>query len=419
MKSVATLGFRIALAGLCVFISWRSIRLAAADLASAPDTAVSLARAIEIEPDSADFVARAALLRADSGDPSPDVDRELEHALQLNPVNAEVMIAIGLRREFEGRTAEAAKWLERAADIDHAFRASWAWAGFCSRNGRPDETWAMLKRMLSLEPLGYDPQPVFDLAWRSTPNSARILAIVPQTGPRSVQYLNYLMGTKRLDAAVEAWPQALNSLDPSTPVDAAALAGFPQELIAGGRLKEAVRSWNQLVERHILQSGKVNPEEGVWIADPSFNFTAPAASPGFGWRPTPVPGAFVGPVPSMMRLEFDGNEPESVALFSALAPVVPGKTYRLTWKYDASRLKLPTDGGFAFTLKAGSAAPLPCGPALARPESGSCMFTVTASGQDPQEYTPVQIGFGYARALGTVRARGELRFTEVRLEFGS
>jgi tetratricopeptide (TPR) repeat protein len=419
MKVIAALLFRAGLVAICVFISWRSIRLAVADSIGAPGTSVSLARAIAIEPENADLVARAALVRSDSGDGSRNVDRDLERALRLNPRNSEVLIALGLRREFEGNLAEAGRYLQRAAEVDHTFRASWVRADFSARNNRPDEFWRMARRCLSLEPLGYDPEPVFDLAWRvardsNNVNSKKILDLLPRTGPRAVQYLRYLIATNRLDAAIEAWPPALNSLDASSPLDAPALTEFTDLLVRNDRLSAAVRAWNQLVDRGMIQSGHLNPDSGVSVADPAFGY--PLVQGPFGWNVTQQPGAFASAVPSMLRFEFDGNEPEAVQLLSTMAPVVGGRAYRLVWKYDSSRLASPKDAGFAFVLAKKNGDLLArCQPMLALPDTGSCQFTVPAA----RDYTAIRIELHYGRALGTVRIKGELRVTEIRLEFAS
>lgn len=416
MKSTLSLVVRILALAVCVVISWRSVRLAMADMASAPATAVSFARAAEIEPGYPEFSAKAALMRADSGDNSPDVDRALLHALELNPRNAEVLIALGNRREFEGKTEEAAKYMRQAAEVDHAFRASWNWASFSYRNGHPEEVWRMAKRCLELEPLGYDPEPVFDLLWRVSDDAQKIQELIPATGPRAVQYLNYLAATNKLDAAMAAWPKALNSVDPSSPLDPAVMQGFVTTLAQAGRMNDSVSVWNQLVDRKLIDSGPLKPQEAVSIADPRFAF--PAAKGIFSWAVTGAAGAFAGVVPGAMRVEFDGNEPEALAVFSTATPLIGGGKYRLAWKYDSSRLALPRDTGFVFAIvHPNGDAIAQCEAAFRTPDAGECAFTAPAGKKD--ELTAARVELRYARALGTVRAKGELRFTDIHLEFGS
>jgi tetratricopeptide (TPR) repeat protein len=425
MKQIASLLFRAGLVAVCVFIFWQTIRAARADLASAPDTVVSLTRAVAIQPENADLVARAALLRSDSGDPLPTVDQDLIQALRLNPLNSELMIALGLRREFEGKTTEAGMYLAHAAEVDHAFRASWTYASFSYRMGQFDQFWAMAERCLHLEPLTYDPAPVFDLAWRvitesksgdSKPSgdSKKILALLPRDGPRPVQYLNFLEQTNRAEAAIEAWPAALNSIDPSVPLDAAAVISFPDFLIAGDQVAGAVKVWNQLVDRGLIHSGHLAPDNGVSIADPTFTY--PMLEKSFGWTVTHAPGAFASSLPAMMQFELDGNEPPGVTLLSALAPLAPGKSYRLVWKADSSRLSSPQDPGFYFDIAHSPDDVISvCLPALEKGGNGSCEFTIPP--QQEAGYDAAHIELRYARALGTVRPKGILRLSEVRLEF--
>lgn len=425
MKPFVAIAVRVGLVAICILVSWRAIRLATADAISAPYTVASMERAVALEPDNAELVARAALLRSGGGDPSAEVDRELEHALRLNPLNSEALISLGERREFEGNIEAARKYFERAAEVDHAFRASWAMASFASRNNLPDEFWKMAERCLRLEPLVYDPEPVFDLAWQMSSDARKIKALVPQTGGRSMQYLAYLMGTERTEAAEDAWPAALHALDASTERFLPTLLEFPAFLLSQGRVSPAVKVWNDLVGRNLIHSSPLKPAEGIAIADPTFS--NPLDTKPFGWKETGYAGAFISEAQSMLRMEFDGNEPESLELLSVLAPVVRGKSYRLVWKHDSSRLRSPEDAGFGFVVslpREGGAMEIisHCGPVLAGKDAGSCSFQVPTDparrGEEPQ-MAAARIQLNYVRAPGTVRIRGELRLTEVHVEFGS
>jgi hypothetical protein len=118
-----------------------------------------------------------------------------------------------------------------------------------------------------------------------------------------------------------------------------------------------------------------------------------------------------------MSIEFDGNEPEPVSVMTTLAPVVPGRSYRLTFKVDPSRLTNQQDAGFTLRI---SERPKPNTPdkTLAEcpllpvsGESATCAVTI------PKDLDVLQIELIYKRAPGTVRAKGILRIQHAALEF--
>jgi len=280
------------------------------------------------------------------------------------------------------------------------------------RTGQPDKFWPLAKHCLSLDPLSFDPQPVFDLAWRVTDDPRKIRTILPRTGPRLIAYLYYLMRTNRADAAAELWPEALDIFDPAKAGDVGIGLDYCDFMVRNNRMPNAVRAWNQLVERNIIVSGRLDPATGVSIADPDFTF--PPLKGVFGWRPAAADGVFVTSGASALRFELDGNEPEAWTLLSTTAAVLPRRTYRLRWKDDASLLSSPQDPGFEVSVlqQPGNAVTV-CPPLLKTAEEGTCSFT---SGPDIQR---TDIELKYARASGTTRPRGTLVLSGIKLEFGS
>jgi tetratricopeptide (TPR) repeat protein len=413
MKGFAKLLFRMVMVAVCCFATWMSIRHARAEFAAAGWTrAADLEHALRIEPENVELVAMNALLKGDSDDPSPAIDGELLRAAQLDPFNSQLLIALGLRAESRGDTAQARSYLARATQIDHSFTPAWALASFSVRNGEPDKFWPMAKRCLSLEPLLFDPRPVFDLAWRVSDDPKKIRGMLPQTGPRLIDYFSYLMNTNRIDPAAAIWPEAMYAFDPSRQTDVGLALEYCSLMAENNRVSNAVRAWNQLVDRHLIRSGRLDPATGASIADPDFSF--PPVKGLFGWQVTGADGVFVTSGPSALRMEMDGNEPEALTLLSTAAAVLPHKAYRLEWKYDSSQLSSPHDRGFEIRIlqQPGNAA-TPCEPFLKAGEGGTCSFT---TGPDIQR---VGIELRYARASGTTRSRGTLVISSVRLGFGS
>ncbi len=408
MGKLATL-LRAFVVMVCCVATWISVRHARADYAGSPGSATALERGLQIEPENIELAVWDALLMSYKDDPSPEVDKQLLHALRMNPMSSEVLIALGLRAERQGDNAQAERYLLQATEVDHTFKPASAFANFCVRSGQPDKFWPMARRCLNLDPLNLDPRPIFDLAWNLTDDAAKIQAILPPGGPRWIDYLGYLMDTKRPDAAATVWPRALAAFDASRPGNVEALARYCGFMAESQKTASAVRAWNQLVDHQIIQSGLLDPAAGLSVADPNFSF--PGGTGLFSWQVNKAEGLFVNGGASAVRIELDGNEPEPLTLLSTTAAVLPGRAYRLVWNYDASQLGLPRDQGFDIRIVQQPGNLLSqCQPFLSVAETGACSFT---SG----EHSQVRIELVYKRALGTTRARGMLMISNIHLEF--
>lgn len=417
------------LIALCGFAAWRSIRIAVADWVASANTPEALERAIGFAPDRIELLARAALYRNDSGNPSSDVDEDLQRAARLNPLNSSVLMTLGLRKEFRGNNAQAEDYLVRAAEIDHQFKPAWTLANYYFRANQPERSWPMIQRVLDLDPLDFNPTPVFDLCWKQSSDARKILSLIPERGQRPVQYLQFLMNTHRVDAALDALPKALAVADSATRVDVATLTGFVDFLAGADRVGEGVTVWNQLVDRGIIHSGRLYPAKGISIADPEFRYLASSNSPDmpntFGWRLEEIPGVFTSGFSGSLRLEINGDEPQSFQILSTFAPVVSGAHYRLRWKSDGSALNSQQDPGFGFQLvqqqirQQTSSVVTQC-PPLLTVGNPSCDFVALADTKladgGSGRIGKVGIYLRYTRAQGTTRVSGVLQLSEVRLE---
>lgn len=400
------------LAAVCVFLTYRSAHIALADLRAQHDGLDGVDAAIRMEPGDSVLLAREALFRNDNDELSTVLDQKLQHAAELDPLNAELPMALGLREEFRGHLAEAERYLVHAADIDHTFRPAWTLANFYSRSDQPDRSWPMIRRVLNLNPLGLDPTPIFDLCWNLTSDPKKILELIPSGGVIPLQYLYYLMNHKHTDAAIEVWPRVLDATTTPDTGFVNVMTAFVDSVIQAHRISDAVRLWNQLVDRKVIESGKLDPAAGDSIADPNFGF--PLIESGFGWRVTHDPKVSVVKSFSSLRFEFDGNEPESSILLTTFAPIAPVKAYRMTWKTDASRLSSRQDPGFVLQVIQQPGNVVTECPALSHSgESGACTFT-----SGPGAGT-AQINLVYRRALGTTLVQGTFQIDNLNLGFGS
>ena len=373
MKTVWSWIVRALVVLVCAFLTARSARMAVSDLRAQRNGMQGLESAIALEPGDSVLQARAALLKSNSGDMSQAVDQQLLHASELDPLNSDLPMALGIRDEFRGNTLEAERDLVHAAAIDRTFKPAWSLANFYFRIGRPEKAWPMIQRALNLNPLGFDPTPVFDLCWNESGDSKKILGLIPGHGTMPLQYLYYLMYRRRTQAAIEFWPRALEVAGPPDQGLIGLTVGFVELLEQANRMPDAVRVWNQIVDRRIVESGRLNPEAGVSVADPDFRF--PPIERAFGWRVANEAGVSVAQAPSALRFEFDGNEPESSVLLTTVAPLVPSRAYRLIWKTDSSRLHLTRDPGFALQIvQQPGGIVTACQPLLQQGDSGACQL---------------------------------------------
>lgn len=418
-SAVFSLVLRLALIGACGFATWSAIRTARADWAASAGTLRGYEQALRIAPSDPDLLARAAVFRSDNDDAAASLDGDLRRAAQLNPVNSAVLMTLGLREELRGERGKAEEDLVRAAEVDHQFKPAWTLANFYFRANQPEKSWAMLRQTLQLDPLGFDPTPVFQLCWREAAqegtndsaavasDAAKIADVIPP-GAISIQYLAFLMRTHRTEAALAAWPRTLAAPEAA---QSPALSGFPDFLAAAGRVPEAVKAWNELVERGIIHSGHLDPARGVSIANPDFRY--PLEPRVFGWRLMDVPGVFASVAAGSLDLEISGDEAMAFQLLATNAPLRPATRYRLVWKADASSLNSPRDPGFAFQIAEQGKAATSCPPLLST-SPPACEFST--QGSNHGDTVLAAINLGYTRAQGTVRVSGTMHLLSVRLE---
>ena len=324
---------RVLVAAVCILCAWQSIRFARIDRLANNGNLGDLQQAIRMDPENPSLVARAALLRSESGDDSPEVNTALRRALVMNPRNSQVLIALGLREEFRGDSGGAERDLMRAVSVDRQFTPAWSLASFYFRADQPAKFWPVVQGVLSLDPLVVDLRPLFDLCWRETDNPEKVLSIIPRRPSIIFPYLQFLIESQRVNAAVKLVPTALSVARPTVPADRDELLALVDLLLQQKRGPDAAQVWNQLIDRDLVQSGRIQPDKGMSLADPEFQY--PGVTQGFAWRAESPPGTSAR-IDRYARFEFDGNQPERSRLLSTVAAVVPGRTYRMLWKIDSA-----------------------------------------------------------------------------------
>jgi tetratricopeptide (TPR) repeat protein len=405
LKTAAAVAVRGLVIAACALAMWRSVQFAMADWTASANSVAALAKAVDKSPDDARLLSRLAIARNDAEDPDPEVDEQLRRAARLNPFDAEVLMTLGLREEFEGDRVAAERELRRAAEVDHQYKPAWTLANFYVRRGEAAKAWPMIERILALDPLGFYLGPIFELCWQiSGDDPGRVLRLIPKTGPKPVQYLGFLMGTNRADEAMRVWPVALGTVLRSEADDKNTPQQFVAFLVRAGRVADAVKVWNQLVDGRMIQSGRLDPAKGESIADPGFRFPAGQE---FAWRLEEIPGVSSSIYGGGLHLELSDNEPELFRVVSSVVPLMPDRRYRLVWKTDASGLRDAKDPGFRFRVTEGGMTK-DC-PLLT---SSACEFTSAAG----DRMTAATLSLEYTRAQGTTRVTGTLELSQAHLE---
>jgi tetratricopeptide (TPR) repeat protein len=372
--------FALAAVLMFVFAGVYSARLALADWAFRKQTPQSVARALEMQPDGANYLLLRALQLEYDGQDSTAL---LERAARINPVSSAPRIRLGLAAETRGDFAAAEKWLLDGARVDRQFEPRWTLANFYFRRERPDEFWKWMRA--ALEVSYGDRRLAFDLCWRVSQDADEILArAIPAQHDVLAAYLSHVMDQRH--AAVG--PVALRLAALHDRSDVPRLETACDLLLDAGKIGEARELWNRLGH---AQTGLIG--NGDFAAEPSGH--------GFDWRPATLPGVTDIPLSGAYRILLSGTQLESCELLRQLVSVEPGKRYWLHWEARTRGFGSPS--GIEWTV----------GPARGAVESaeewraGSAEFSAAAA------LTPITLE--YHRPTGQARAEGSVEIRAVSL----
>ena len=288
-----------------------SIRLALADAAFRRRTPQSVARALEILPNRANYLLFRAQQMDYDGENSTAL---LERAARVNPLSSAPRLRLGLAAEARGDFSQAEKWLLDAARVDRQFEPRWTLANFYFRRERRSEFWKWIRAALDVS-YG-DRRLAFDLCWRMSPNAEEVLAqAIPDRHEVLAAYLYYVMDQWREAAG----PVALKLAQLHDRSDVSELDTASDLLINDGKLAEARELWRQMGH---TQTGLI--ANGDFATEPSGH--------GFDWRPSRAEGLSDVPLPGSYRILFSGRQPESTELLRQFVALQPGKTYSLRWE---------------------------------------------------------------------------------------
>lgn len=361
-------------AGLCAAGYW-SARLAWADRLIRRESAAALLQAASLAPSRAD-------VRARLGDWAGAVAR--------NPYDSASWIRHGLDAESRGDFGAAQRSLLRAADADRLFQPSWTLANYYFRRQDPERFWFWARAA----------------AGRSPQTPAALYRLCRERAAWGEIYRRVVNGQPRLLAGFLFWAlpradlaglQSISSLAAPADRDAAnALVGRFLEL---GSPADAVKTWNRLTERRVLEFAPLDPGRGASLTNG--DFLRPPRGEAFNWSVLQVAGVSSRASRGEMRLEFSGRQPENCDLLAQTLPVLAGRRYRLRCRYRTAGI-------------APGAGPrwLPGGTPLSSEDWRETESELTTQ---PGEEV-VRLRLAYQRVPGTTRIAGTLWLAHVRLE---
>jgi hypothetical protein len=135
LRRLARLACLTAVAAGCYW----SVRLAWADHLFRRDTESTVALAVKLAPGNAEYHARLASLRQETGRGEAAIEPELRAAVQANPRMSSAWIELGLRAETAGEMAQAERDLVRAVQgglFDEGYFMYWEDMDWCYRMRR-------------------------------------------------------------------------------------------------------------------------------------------------------------------------------------------------------------------------------------------------------------------------------------------
>jgi tetratricopeptide (TPR) repeat protein len=310
----------------CFALYW-SMRFGVADWLSLSSTEAQVMRATQLAPGNAGAWLHLADLRALG---EGDALGPLRRALAASPQNSMIWIRLGLELEGSGRYQEAERCLLRAAALDRDFIPVWTLTNYYFRRADAARFFTAARRTLSFG--RGDPDPVFRLCWSITDDGGQILhEAIPDRAETLAAYMAWLVRRNQTD---DGAPVAQLLLQRFPQQGRAALLEYCDRLIAMRRIDAAMALWNDMNRRGAVEAGVAAPGRIV-----NGEFRSPPMNGGFDWRIGSASGVEADWSDGGLNLAFSGSQPDHCDLVSQLAPLAPGRTWRLRYTFQSSGLE--------------------------------------------------------------------------------
>lgn len=268
-----------------------------------------------------------------------------EQATRLEPQGAQYWARLGAAYEADGRPADAARSYRTAVELfPRSPQMNWLLGNFLLRQDDTARALTAFRHVVAGSPAMR--RATYQTAWGATEDSAQILAaMIPSRAEVLADYLQYLVDTRRLDAAREVWRKLLDGGFPLPPGGA---LRYVDAVLAEQRSADAIAAWQALAVRepniyateHRPQNsqgahGAMIEPGGNRVTNGGFEFEVLGS--GLDWRIAPADGvttrvmaenAFAGA--RCLELDFAGTHNVEYSHVFELVPVEPDTGYLFT-----------------------------------------------------------------------------------------
>lgn len=315
-------------------------------------TLEGLRRAVHWYPESARYLAALADALDNSsfeGDVLGAV-RLSEEATRLAPLDARGWARLGAAYEAAGRTADARRAYEKAVVLfPRSPEMNWRLGNFLLRQDNTACALVALRKAVIGSPAMR--RAAFQTAWGATDNSREILdGMIPAQPEILLDYLHFLLDTRRLDAARETWWRLLDS---GFPVAREEALRYLESLLAGERTEDAIAAWEALSNR-APNLYATHHRIGNRVTNGGFELDV--LNGGLDWRIVPVEGATARVVSDgafegvwCLEVAFAGTHNVDFGHVFEFVPVEPATRYLFTARVRAR--EITSDSGPRFLLR--------------------------------------------------------------------
>lgn len=312
--------------------AWRAKSFIAERLAGEGATPARLEEAARLDPSNALYeLDLGRLYQYVPAEINPErAISHLKHAVELNAHDPETWLDLGAALELQGRVHEAETSFNRANDLAPRIpQVQWAIANFLLLHGDVDHAFPHFRVVLA-GTSRYN-QAIFDIAWKASGNSAKILdEVIPRELTAELAYLHYLVPLGRLAEAQAVWNRLVSGPDR---IPANEAADFIEHLIGNRKPDEAFGVWTDLRRKGLIDADLPPQGENLIV---NGSFEAETENMGFGWRVGPTNDVRIwrdrteshSPAFSL-AVEFLGQENVNFLNVFQFVLVEPGKTYEL------------------------------------------------------------------------------------------
>ena len=400
---------RVATVAVLGFATYWSLRLGYADWLAHTDSPEHVKRATELAPCNARYHARLAAMLDQWGKDREASVAALEADVVCNPRDSASWIELGLQAEMEGDFTKAERCLLEATRLDKQYDPRWALANFYFRRNDAENFWPWAREAAAMS-YG-DAAPLFRLCWRITQAPGVILErAIPDQPAVLARYLSFLLADNHLGAVQAVAHKAVRH---ARREDLPVLLAACDRLLEARESEAALQIWSGLCVRRVIPYQAPEPERGLALTNGDFR--TPNLSHGFDWRLHAAEGVSVSrrESPPGLRITFSGGQPESCEVFSQFVPLLPGREYRMGFRYRTLGIAPNTGLRWRIVDVATGREMAKRSPDLSsEKERQEEVLFVTAA-----ETQLGRVVLGYQRAAGTTRIEGAIFLRNVSLAF--